>query len=207
MRAFVIAAVLALSSLSVPALAAPSLDIPSGNYDGDPAHSSITFKIGHFGLSNYTARFVRFGTAVTLDAANPANSSVKVTVDTNSVRTDFPFPDKEDFDKKIGGDANFLNGEAFPQISFVSKSIKVTGPRTALITGDLTLRGITKPVTLDTKLNGTLVSHPLRKVPMFGISATGKINRADFGQTFLKGLLGDEVSIMIEAEFAPAVAK
>lgn len=207
MRALVVAAVLALSSIPVPALAAQPLDIPSGRYDGDPAHSSITFKIGHFGLSNYTARFVRFETAVTLDAADPAKSSVTVTVDTNSVRTDFPFPDKDDFDKKIGGDANFLNGIAFPQISFVSRSIKVTGPRTALITGDLTLRGITKPVTLDVRLNGTMASHPMRKVPMFGISATGKINRADFGQTVLKGILGDEVSIMIEAEFAPAVAK
>jgi len=207
MRSLVLAAMLVFAPLAAPALAAPAFDIPSGNYVNDPAHTSVTFKISHFGLSNYTARMASADAAVTLDAGNPEKSSVKVSIDANSVRTDFPFPATEDFDKKIGSDANFLNGAAFPQISFVSKSIKITGPKTALITGDLTLRGITKPVTLDADLNGTLVSHPFRKVPMFGISATGKIRRGDFGMTAYSAFLGDEVSIIIEAEFAPAVAK
>lgn len=205
MRALAFAA-LALLPLATPAVAQKAFDIPSGAYVGDPTHSSVTFKIGHFGLSNYTARFTRFDTAVTLDAANPAASSVKVSIDPNSVRTDYPFPDKEDFDKKIAADPNFLASAQFPTIGFVSKSIRTTGARTAQITGDLTLRGITKTVVLDTVLNGA-IQHPMRKVPMFGISATGKINRNDFGLTYLKGILGDEVSILIEAELAPAAAK
>jgi polyisoprenoid-binding protein YceI len=189
-----------------PALAAPAFDIPSGRYIGDPTHSSVTFKISHFGLSFYTARFAAVESAVVLDAADPSRSSVSVMIDTNSVRTDFPFPAREDFDKKVGDGADFLNGAAFPKISFVSKAITPTGARTAQISGDLTLRGVTKPVTLAAVLNGTLVNHPFRKVPMFGISATTTINRGDFGMSFGKGVLGDEVTIIIEAEFAKAPA-
>ena len=204
MRPLVFAVALLLSG---PALAAPALDIPSGGYVGDPTHTSVTFKVGHFGLSYYTARFAKVESTVTLDAASPARSNLMVTIDTNSVKTDFPFPEKEDFDRKVGNDANFLNGAQFPQISFVSKSIKVTGAKTAVITGELTLRGVTKPVTLDAVLNGTLVSPMFKNVPKFGISATGKINRSDFGMTFGKGILGEEVDILVEAEFAQAPTK
>jgi polyisoprenoid-binding protein YceI len=205
MRALVLAllAPIAAAALTLPAVAA-TLDIPSGPYVADPTHSSVTFKIGHFGLSFYTARFARLESAVTLDAADVARSAVKVAIDANSVRTDYPFPEKEDFDKKVGGDVNFLNGAAFPTISFVSKSIKLTGAKTALVSGDLTFRGVTRPVVLDAVLNGTLVSHPMRKVPMFGISGSTTIKRKDFGMTYLTGILGDEVTIMIEAEYLPA---
>ncbi len=200
MRPILLAALLFASSS---ALAAPALDVPPGSYALDPTHTSVTFKISHFGLSNYTARFAKVSGEAVVDAANPAKSSVSVKIDANSVKTDYPFPDKEDFDKKIGNSEAFLNGAKFPDITFVSKSITVTGPKTAKISGDLTLRGVTKPVVLDTVLNGALNPHPYMKVPVFGISATAKIKRTDFGLNF-PPVLGDEVTIIIEAELDKA---
>lgn len=201
MRPLMLAAALMLAA--VPAAAAPTLEVPSGRYAIDPTHTSVTFKISHFGLANYTARFAKVSGDATVDAANPAKSSISVKIDANSVRTDYPFPEKEDFDKKIGNSEGFLNGAKFPDITFVSKSIDITGPKTAKITGDLTLRGITRPVVLDTVLNGQLNPHPFLKMPAFGISATTKINRSDFGLKF-PPVLGEEVTILIESELGQA---
>ena len=193
-----------MAVFAAPLAAAPALDVPSGRYASDPTHTSVTWRIKHLGLSNYTARFAKIEASVDLDAAAPANSKLSVTIDANSVRTDFPFPDKTDFDKEVGGDARFLNGEKFPQIKFVSTKIVATGAKTAKITGDLTLRGVTKPVTLDAVLNGTMPNNPMMKVPVFGISATGVVHRADFGMTFGAAFLGADVELLIEAEFRQA---
>ena len=200
MRPLLIAAALIAA---VPAAAAPKLEVPSGSYKLDPAHTSVTFKISHFGLSNYTARFAKVSGEAAVDAADPAKSSVSVKIDANSVKTDFPFPEKEDFDKKIGNSEAFLNGAKFPDITFVSKTVTVTGPKTAKVAGDLTLRGVTKPVVLDVVLNGQLNPHPYMKIPVFGISATTKIKRTDFGLNF-PPVLGDEVTILIESELDKA---
>lgn len=178
------------------------LDIPAGSYTGDPAHSSVTFKIGHFGLSYYTARFATIASKVMLDAARPAASVVEVEIDARSVRTDFPFAAKTDFDKEIGTDPRFLDGNVHPTIKFTSTKVQVTGPNSADVVGDLTLRGVTRPVVLKTTLNGAMASHPMRKLPMFGISATTTISRKDFGLTVYEGALGNAVTVLIEAEYA-----
>ena len=80
--------------LTVPAAAA-TLDVPSGRYEADPAHTSVTWRVLHLGLSHYTARFTKIGSTIMLDAADPAASKLDVTIDANSVRTDFPFADKD----------------------------------------------------------------------------------------------------------------
>lgn len=202
MRAGMMVAAMLMAS---PVMSQPAgFTIPSGAYVGDPTHTSVTFKIKHFGLSFYTARFTKVESNVTLDSARPAASRVAVTIDTKSVKTDYPFPERTDFDKEIGTEARFLDGNAHPTIRFVSKSVVPTGANTADITGDLTLKGVTKPVTLKAVLNGEVASHPMRKVPMFGISATGTIKRQDFGMTALGGALGDEVQLLIESEYAKA---
>ncbi len=181
--------------------AAATIGVPTGTYALDPTHTSVTWKVGHLGLSNYTARFARVSGSAMVDDASPAKSSVSISIDTNSVRTDYPYPDKEDFDKKLGSDEHFLDGGKFPAITFVSRSITLTGPDTAKISGDLTLRGVTRAVVLDTKLNGALKQHPVLKIPMFGISATTSIKRQDYGITLAPGIIGDTVTIIIESEF------
>ena len=99
MRLMPVATLFVTTMLAAP-LAATSMDIPSGRYEVDPAHVSVTWKIGHLGLSNYTARFVNPASTVMLDAADVAKSKLDVTIKTRSVRTDFPFADKIDFDKE-----------------------------------------------------------------------------------------------------------
>lgn len=179
------------------AQAAP-LNVPAGEYGLDKTHGSLTFKINHMGLSNYTARFASFDATVTLDPKAPTNSAVSVTIDPKSVRTNFPFPEKEDFDKVIA--EKFLQAGQFPTITFKSTALKATGATTGKLTGDLTLLGVTKPVTLDVTLNGAK-EHPMRKIPALGFSATGSFKRSDFGSSALQGPLGDEITVIIEAEF------
>lgn len=199
-------AVFAALLLMAAPVVAQDMGIPPGAYEGDPAHTSVTFKISHFGLSFYTARFATVASDVVLDVDKPEASRVVVTIDARSVKTDFPFVERTDFDKEIGTDPRFLDGNTHPEIRFVSKKIVLTGDDTADVMGELTLRGVTKPVVLKATLNGAVASHPLRKLPMFGISATTTISRKDFGLTIYEGALGDEVQVLIEAEYAKAGA-
>jgi polyisoprenoid-binding protein YceI len=94
--------VLAATALLFAAVAvqAEPLDVPAGTYKVDPTHASLTWKVSHLGLSNYTARFTKLTAELSFDPANRGQSKISVTVDPNSIRTDYPFADKKDFDKK-----------------------------------------------------------------------------------------------------------
>jgi polyisoprenoid-binding protein YceI len=173
---------------------------PSGTYVPDPAHSSVTWKVGHFGLSNYTGRFTKMSAELLWDAENPAASKVSASIDPTSVRTDFPFPHVEDFDKKIGSDVNFL---AAQPISFVSTEVKVTAENKGQVTGNLTFRGQTRPATLDVTFNGSMAEHPMDKVPKLGFSAIARIKRSEWGLSPHVPVVSDEVTILIETELAP----
>lgn len=194
-------AVAALATLtpSMPLMAqAAPLSVPAGEYVLEKTHASLTWKINHMGLSYYTARFTSFDSTINLDPKTPTNSTVSVTIDPRSVRTDFPFPEKEDFDKVIA--EKVLQAGQFPTITFQSTGLTATGATTGKLAGNLTLMGVTKPVTLDVTLNGAK-EHPMRKVPVLGFSATGSFKRSDFGSTFLQGPIGDEITVLIEVEF------
>lgn len=176
-----------------------ALDVPSGTYALDPTHASVTWKVSHMGLSNYTARFTKFDATLLLDAAQPENSTLTVTIDPKSVRTDFPFPEKEDFDAKIAGE-DFFDAGQYPEIRFVSTRMERLGPNTGKVYGDLTFHGVTRPIVMDVKLNGAK-KHPMRGVGAVGVSATTTFNRSDFGVKNLVPMVGDEVTVLIEAEF------
>jgi len=172
---------------------------PSGSYANDPAHTSVTWKIGHMGLSNYTARVGDVKIALQFDAANVEKSAVSATINAAAFDTGYPGKDK-DFNQEIASDL-IMNAARFPTITFRSKAIKLTGPATADITGDLTMMGVTKPVTLAAKYNGSMPSHPFVKVPAIGFSARGVIDRTAFGNTFLAdSALSKDVEILIETE-------
>ncbi len=179
------------------AQAAP-INAPAGDYVLEKTHASLTWQVMHLGLSNYTARFVNFDATITLDPATPTKSAVTVSIDPRSVRTDFPFPEKEDFDKVIA--EKFLKAGEHPKIAFQSTGLTATGATTGKLAGNLTFLGVTKPVVLDVTLNGAMM-HPMRKVPMLGFSATGSFKRSDFGSTELTPFVGDEIKLIIEAEF------
>jgi polyisoprenoid-binding protein YceI len=196
LKPLLLAAAFALAS-PVLAQAAP-LSVPAGEYVLDKTHASLTWKIRHLGLSNYTARFSTYDAVINLNPADPTKSTVTVTIDPTTVRTDFPFPQKEDFDKVIA--EKFLKASQHPKITFQSTGLTATGATTGKLTGNLTFLGVTKPVTLDVTLNGAK-EHPMSKTPVLGFSASGSLKRSDFGSTELQGPLGDEIQLLIEAEF------
>lgn len=191
---------LALSTALIGAAAAESVVIPSGTYASDPTHTSLFWSVNHFGLSNYTARLNTVSATVELDADDVSRSTVTATVDMASVDTDFPFPQNTDFNEELRGE-NWLNTATFPQATFTSTGITVTGEDTAEITGDLTFLGQTLPVTLDAKLIGLLEQHPFTNNAAFGIAATGTFDRTDFGFSTFAPNVGAEVTISINAEF------
>jgi len=173
---------------------------PSGTYISDPAHSSVTWKISHFGLSNYTARFAKMSAELIWDARNLTASKVVATIDPVSVRTDFPAPEVEDFDRKIGTGSDFL---ASQPIRFVSMTVKIIGQNKGKVTGDLTFRGQTHPVTLDVTFNGSMAEHPMEKAAKVGFSAIAKLKRSEWGLGIYVPAVGDEVTVLIEMELAP----
>lgn len=175
--------------------------MPAGVYKLDNTHASLTWKVMHMGLAKYTARFTKFDTDILYNAEDITKSRVKATIDPTSIRTDYPNPEEKDFDKKLVEDKEWFNAKQFPSITFNSTAIEKTGDMTAKITGDLTFLGVTKPVTLDVVLNKALGNHPYANKPALGISATGSIKRSDFGFSTYIPTIGDEVEIMIEAEF------
>ena len=173
--------------------------IPSGNYAIEKTHASLTFKVNHIGLSFYTARFTDIKADVNLNSADVEKSSVNAEVKLKSVKTDYPFPKKENFDAEIA--KKFFNAKKYPVASFVSKSIKKTGANTGVITGDLTMHGQTQTITLDAVFNGGYDAHPYTKNPAFGISAKTKIKRSQWGINEYIPYVGDEVELALELEF------
>ncbi len=193
-------------SLAVAAIAAPSyaadVDVPSGHYQVEPTHASITWQINHLGLSTYHARFKKFDIDVNLDVADVEKSSVKAVIYVGSVETDFV--GEEDFNAEVAEDAKFLNSKNFPTIEFVSNKVEKTGEKTAKIHGTVTMLGVSKPMTLDATLSGAAAAHPFAKIPAVGFNAKGSIKRSEFGFTHLVPYVGDEVVFNIDAEFLKA---
>ncbi len=198
MSALVLAAGLAFAAL--PANAQLATDAPAGTYTIDPTHASLTWKVSHMGLSNYTARFTKLDATLKFDPAKPETSTLTATVDPASIKTDYPFVEKENFDKVLFESAKWFNGNINKTITFKSTAVKMTGAKTADVTGDLTLLGVTKPVTLKVAFNGGMASHPMAKKPAIGFSATGTLKRSEFGMTNALPFIGDDVTLLIETE-------
>ena len=193
--------VLALAILALPvsvAAQSPSTDAslaPSGNYTIDKAHTRVQWKLSHLGTSYYIGWFSGFDASLTFDAASPEKSVLSATVETKSVTT----LDAK-FNEEIAG-PKFLDASKTDQIAFKSTSIEVTGPQTGKVTGDLTLHGVTKPVTLDVTFIAGMQS-PMKNAYVIGFSATGTIKRSEFGITeYLDFGLGDDVTITVDTEF------
>jgi len=93
------------------------------------------------GLSNYTARFTNFDAKVEFDPQQLEQSKVTATIDPSSIKTNYPYPQKKDFDKKLVEGTEWFNVATFPSITFTSMGVKLTGDNTAIMTGDLTFLG------------------------------------------------------------------
>jgi polyisoprenoid-binding protein YceI len=183
---------------------APSIEgLPAGDYKLDPLHSTLVFSASHLGFSNYVMQFGKFDANLKLDPANPATATLTATVDPTSLQ--IPSPPAGFLDELKG--KSWMDTAAFPQITFKSTSVKVTGPNFADVTGDLTLHGVTKPVTLEITFNGGYPGFIQDPNARIGFSGRGTFKRSDFGIAY--GIpepgsnmgVSDEVSVRIETEF------
>lgn len=185
-----------------PAAAAP--DILPGTYKVDLDHSTIVFRVDHIGMSNFTSQFRDFTGALSLDPANPEASSVTVEIDVASLQT--PVRSIPGFDKTLTG-PDWLDGGKHPKITFRSTKVTRTGPDTADITGDFTLKGVTKPIVLKAKFNGGWKPNAYDGARV-GFSATASFKRSDFGIAYgvpapgTKLGVSDEVQVAIETEWS-----
>lgn len=183
---------------------APS-EAPAGTYFLDPAHTSVNFRVSHMGLSHYTARFTRMDGTLRFDPAKPAAQQVTAAIDATSLQTNYPDPAHLDFDSQV--EKEFLGADRFPTITFTSMRVEPTGARTARITGDLSLHGVTHPVVLEATFNGGYKPNGMDPLgARVGFSARGTFRRSDFGISY--GLpapgsamgVGDEVDVTVESE-------
>jgi polyisoprenoid-binding protein YceI len=167
-------------------------DLPTGRYALDKKHASVTAKVLHMGVSVYTMRFDTVDAGFTYDPAHPTDAKVTASVDATSMDVGAPYS------RKFADE--FLDAANHPAMTFVSTQITpLPDGKSATMTGDLTLRGVTHPETFTVTFVG--VGHGLFGGTITGLSAVGAIKRSDFGSTFLLNLVGDEVTIDIEAEF------
>ncbi len=163
-------------------------------YALDASHSQIVFDYNHLGFSTTYNMFSGFDGQIMFDKDDPAASSVTVEFPVNTMFT--------------GWEARFnhfmseglLNGTDGNMVTFASTGIEVTGEDTALITGDLSLNGVTKSVVLDTKLNSMVDAHPRSKKPWIGFDATTTILRSDFGAGMAVPFISDEMNVRISIE-------
>ncbi|MCB1681162.1 MAG: polyisoprenoid-binding protein [Rhodospirillales bacterium] len=162
-------------------------------YAFDKLHTQIIFFVSHLGYSHSEGKFLDFDGGFTFDRTDPSKSSVEVTINTAGLNMD-----DQKWDDHLKS-ADFFDVEKFPTMTFKSTNVEVTGDDTANITGDLTLLGVTKPVTLAVKHNKS-GKHPFGDKYVSGFSATATIKRSDFGMKYGLPLLGDDVDIHIEVE-------
>lgn len=185
---------LSVAALGQSAITHDASKIESGTFAVDPYHTQVTFGVSHMGLSTFRSRFVKASGTLQLDSQKPAASTFDVQVATDSVDT--PVAKLTD---ELKSD-QWLDANKYPQITFKATSVKVTGPGEAKVTGDFTLHGVTKPLTLAAKLVGG-GANPITKKYNVGFELTGKIQRSDFGVKTYVPLIGDEVDLTISAAF------
>ena len=169
-----------------------------GNWQLDPYHTQVEFSAKHLGMMTVRGHFAEVSATADIDPDHPENSSVEVTIQSVSIRTH-----NETRDNDLRS-SNFLEADKFPVITFKSTSIEPSGPDRYALTGDLTIKGNTHPVTLQVVKYGEF-NDPGMMGHRIAYSATSKINRRDFGLSFNmmldgKFVVSDEIQIMIEGE-------
>jgi polyisoprenoid-binding protein YceI len=174
--------------------------IPAGAYVIDPLHTEVLFSVSHFGLSNFSGVLAGAEGALKLNPAKIGETRLEVSVATATALTPV---------EKLTGelrDPEWLDSAKYPKATFVSKTVTATGPDKADIAGELTLRGVTRPLTLHAKFVGA-GQNPMKKLYTVGFDATGAIKRTEFGVSKYAPYIGDEVTLTIHAAFEAAGAQ
>ena len=194
MRIRLLSAAALLAFAAAPAFAAPV------TYKIDPTHTIVLAQWNHFGFSNPSASFGNVEGTLVYDAADVARSSVEVTL---------PLSGLEGFSAKFNEhlrSADFFDAAKFPKATFKSTKVEAAGNGKLKITGDLTVKDITRPVVLDVTLNKA-ADHPMTKAPTIGFDATTTLSRTEFGVGNYAPAVSDEVELRITTEASVPKAK
>jgi len=162
-------------------------------YTIDPTHSQVRFTYSHLGFSNILGLIGEIEGELVYDAATPANSKVTATIPVGKIRTGV-----QKMDDHLYAD-DFFDVAQFPTATFTSTAVEAAGEGKLKVTGDFTLRGVTKSVTLDVSLNAA-GEHPMRKTAAIGFDATTGLNRSDYGLGKYVPAVGDAVAISVTVE-------
>ena len=173
--------------------AAAPIAAASGTYKIDPNHTNVLVTWSHFGLSNPSINFGDADGAIVYNADDAAASSVEVTLPVSGISAL-----AADFHDHLSS-ADWFDAAKFPTATFKSTSVQAAGINKFTVAGDLTVKGVTRPVTLDVTLNGA-GEHPMRKVPAVGFDATTTLKRSDFGLGGFAPAVSDEVKVHITTE-------
>lgn len=182
-------AALVAAALTGPVLAEPR------TYEIDPTHASIGFLVDHIGYAKVLGQFLKTEGSFVFDEETLELSDVNVTIDASSV-----FTNHDARDNHVRSN-DFLAAGDNPDITFTASGGQIETDRTGTVTGDLTIRGVTKPVTLDVVWNKTAPYPFGHKKQTIGVSARGSILRSDYDMTYAQGgIVGDQVDLIIEVE-------
>lgn len=171
--------------------------VPSGAYEVDDTHAYINFQYNHLGLSNPTLSFDDFTVSLDLDNADPTKSSFSVTIDPASIVTGSAIWK----DHLTSG--NWFNVASYPEITFQSTAVEAAGDGAYKVTGDLTVKDMTKPVTLSVSINAAM-NHPMSGKPVIGLDASGSVLRSEFGLGKFAPNVSDEVTLNVSVEMLKA---
>jgi polyisoprenoid-binding protein YceI len=201
MKTKLLAASLLLATLSpafaqdaAPVMTTSPADVQSGMYTVDTNHTEVLFSVMHMGFTNYYGEFSDVTGSLNFDATNPANSKLEIHIPVKSLHV----ASAKLQDELLGKD--WLDEPADTEMTFRSTALTVTGIDSGTMTGDLTLHGVTKPVTLNVKFNGA-GPNPMSKKYTLGFDATGSLKRSDFGVAKFVPLVSDDVDLKISAAF------
>jgi len=184
--------IFAAALVAASATFAGSVSAAPVTYTIDGSHSLQSYSYRHLGLSYAGGRFDKTTGTITLDAAAKTGSA-DISIDVNSLNTGVA-----KLDEHLKGDG-FFDAAKFPTITFKSSSFKFSGDTLSSVSGDLTIHGVTKPVTL-TVTNFACLEHPMMKVPACAANAEATIKRSEFGVGNYVPMVGDEVKLALEVE-------
>lgn len=167
------------------------------DYKIDPTHTATVFTWNHFGFSTPSANFSDIQGTISVDNAKPADSSVNVTIPLSSLNTNVAALDEH------LKNADFFDAAKYPNITFKSTKVQALGKNKYKITGNLTVKDMTKPVVLDAVLNKQ-GEHPMTKAQSIGFNATTSFNRSAFGVGAYVPNVGDKITVNITTEASVA---
>ena len=168
--------------------------VKAGTYAIDPDHTLVQFSVDHFGFNDYFGTLPGATGTLVLNPAQLAATRLDVSLPVGRISTT-----NATLDSELKG-ADWFDAAKYPTIRFVSQNVTRTGPRTARISGTVTMHGVSKPMTLDATFGGA-GANPLSKAYTAGFKATGTIKRTDFGVSKYAPLVGDVVTLSITAAF------